>query len=581
VVEAAEPVPVTPRVSLIGDSTMAAMQWFSSSTLDIEGIVGRSYSTTLDAASCRRLVVTSCRGRLGGRPQSVLPLMRSTLAGQLGDVMVVMAGYDDYSITSAVDQIMVEAHSQGVERVLWLDYRTATTYVLPGGGSARAVYTANNIELAAVAARRADLRVLAWNSFSAQQTSWFANDGIHLTPTGAVALANFIKSALDAQPTLGRCRSTAPFRGTVDDGVEQSIAPATRLGFVPLAPVRVLDTRAAVTGASADKVGVGRTVSIDLGEHVPSDAGAAALSVTSVDGCTAGHLTVYDCGARPPTSNVNNPIGGTTAGMAITSMTNGRVCIYSSSATDLVVDLIGAFTPDGDPFHPMTPTRWVDTRGGAAQLALIRGDRGSGSETQIAIAGSGGVPADATAVWLNLTIADPVVGTVLTAYPGPCGSAPLASNVNARANRSTASAVLVGLGADGSICVRTHSGASHIVVDLAGWFGPGAGGLLYDVRQPVRRLDAREQGGPASTAAQSVRLDGVSILNVTVTGSIASGHVVVEPCGSNQVSSLINTAAHEATANVIAVGGDSSGNVCATPSAPAFLIVDQVAGFVR
>ena len=79
-------------------------------------------------------------------------------------------------------------------------------------------------------------------------------------------------------------------------------------------------------------------------------------------------------------------------------------------------------------------------------------------QTQLAMRGKGGIPQNATAVWLNLTVADPTTPTVLTAYPGPCGTPPLSSNVNARPLRSTASSVLVGLGDDGSVCVLTYVG---------------------------------------------------------------------------------------------------------------------------
>ena len=113
----------------------------------------------------------------------------------------------------------------------------------------------------------------------------------------------------------------------------------------------------------------------------------------------------------------------------------------------------------------------------AVQLPQIAGARAAPTETQLAMRGQGGIPANATAVWLNLTVADPTAATVLTAYPGPCGTPPLSSNVNARPQHSMASSVLVGLGTDGSICVLTYSGNSHIVVDVAGWFGPGSGGL--------------------------------------------------------------------------------------------------------
>ena len=565
-------------VSMIGDSTMAAMEWYSSASLDIMGVVANSYQLTFDAESCRRLVVPSCRGRFGGHPVSMLPLMRTTLRGRLGDVLVVMTGYDDASITSAIDQIMTEASSQGVERVLWLNYRTGGSYARPTPSALSVTYAQSNVELAAAAARRTDLQILDWDGYSAGQQSWFASDGIHLSPTGAFALATYIKSALDA---ADRCRAASPVQGALDAGTGTASIVPGGLGFVPRVPARVLDTRVpGFNGAvGVGNIGEGRTMSVDVGSLVAADAGAVAVSVTAVDSCAAGYLTIYGCGQRPPTSNVNYLPGRTTAGLAITPMLRGWMCVYASSRTDLVIDVIGAFTPGGDGFHPMTPTRWVDTRNGAAQLSSVRGERAAPSETQIAMRGVGAIPADATAVWLNLTVADPATETVLAAYPGPCGAPPLASNVNARPLHAMASAVLVGVGADGSVCVRTYAGRAQIVVDVAGWFAPGTGGLRYSSVAPQRLLDGREQGAAVTTAAQTVSIDGVAVLNVTVADSTGAGYVAISPCGSNVVSSLINTVPNETTANVIAVDGDATGNVCAVASVASHLIIDQVAVF--
>lgn len=563
-------------VSLIGDSTMAAMEWYSSSSTDILGIVANSYRMTFDAESCRRLVVPSCRGRFGGHPLSMLPLMQTTLRGHLGEVMVVMTGYDDASITSAIDQIMTEAKSQGVERVLWLNYRTGGSYARPTPNSLSVTYAQSNLELAAAAAKRSDLQVLDWDGYSAAQPGWFASDGIHLSPQGAVALAVYIKAALDG---ADRCRASAPSLGAVDPGTGAPSDVPGGLGFVPRTPARVLDTRVAGLngGVGSGNIGDGRTMAIDVATLVPADAGAAVLSVTAVDSCAAGYLTIYGCGLRPSTSNVNYVPGRTTAGLAITPLTRGWVCVYASRRTDLVIDVIGAFTSGGDGFHPLAPIRWVDTRGGG-QLSDLRGRRAAPGETQIAMRGVGAIPAEATAVWLNLTIADPASDTVLAAYPGPCGSAPLASNVNARSRHAMASAVLVGIGPDGSVCVRTFAGEADVVVDVAGFFAPG-GGLRYRTIEPRRLLDGRDRGAVATTVGQTVSIDGVAVLNVAVTGSVGSGHATVSPCGSNNVSSLVNTAPNEATANVIAVGGDAAGNVCAAASVPSYLIIDQVAVF--
>ena len=224
---------------------------------------------------------------------------------------------------------------------------------------------------------------------------------------------------------------------------------------------------------------------------------------------------------------------------------------------------MGAFTPDRDRFHPMTPTRWIDTRGGAVQLGEITGVRAATSQTQAAIRGQGGVPQDATAVWLNLTVADPTLPTVLTAYPGPCGTAPLSSNVNARAQALDR---LVGDGRHRRrwLCLRADlHRQSHIVVDVGGWFGPGDGGLAYRPAAPTRLLDTRLNGGqPTSRRDRRFTSTAVSVLNVVAVDSTALGFVTVRPCGSPLVSSLINTSPAENTANLTAVGGDAGGNVC-------------------
>ena len=578
-VAAATPPADAPPVSLIGDSTMAGMAWNSTTGNDPRDIVGNSYRLTFDAESCRRLVVGSCRGRFGSVPMSVLPLMRTTLNGRLGEAMVVMAGYDDASITNAVDQVMAEAEAQGVTRVFWLTYRTNTAYVLPGGLPAQFLYSTHNSELASAAQRHPSLRILDWDGFTANRANWFAGDGIHLDIDGAIGLATFIKAALDAEPAIGRCRNANALTGTIDTGTVPAIAPTEPSGFVAQAPRRVLDTRDKAQGGASRMLGAGRTVAIDLSQIVPANAAAAVISVTATGSCVAGYLTVFACGARPPTSNLNYEVGRTTAGLAITPLATGRACIFASNATDVIVDVMGAFTPDGDRFHPMTPTRWIDTRGATVQLGEITGARAAPTQTQLMMRGQGGIPAEATAVWLNLTVADPTSATVLTAYPGPCGTPPLSSNVNARAQRSTASSVLVGVGTDGSICVLTFTGSSHIVVDVAGWFGAGPGGLAYRAGQPVRLLDTRINGGLPTNSEIPIQVGAVSALNVVAVDSTALGFVSVRPCSSALVSSLINTTANEDTANLIAVGGDASGSVCVRSNIKSHLVVDQVATF--
>ena len=216
VVTAASPPVDAPPVSLVGDSTMAGMAWNSTTGNDPRDIVGNSYRLTFDAESCRRLVQASCRGRFGTVPLSVLPLMRSTLNGRLGEAMVVMAGYDD-----AVDHQRRRpgdgrGRSAGRESRLLADLSHQHRVRVARRSRGADLYSSHNSELAAAAKRHPSLKILDWDAFTVGQSTWFAADGIHLNLAGAVGLANFIKEALDAMPSIGRCRVANALTGSVD-----------------------------------------------------------------------------------------------------------------------------------------------------------------------------------------------------------------------------------------------------------------------------------------------------------------------------------------------------------------------------
>jgi Putative peptidoglycan binding domain len=584
------PVPTAPsaaRVTVIGDSTSAAMRWYdeATNTTSIYDVMGTSYDLLWSVESCRRLVAPSCIGRtdpgvgLKWRPVSVLPLMQTSLKGQLGQALVIMAGYDDVSIGAAIDGIMAEATAQGVSRVFWLTYRATGAY---GYGP---YYAAHNVRLQAAKVRYPNLTVLDWNSYSysqppAVQRSWFESDGIHMTRAGGTALAGFLKNAVDASD-VNACLAANAGAGVPAAAPGIPTAPtAVDTGYRPVAPVRVLDTRAGGVGGGAGKLGAGRTVTIDLASSAPAGAVSAALSVAAVGPCASGFLTVYACGTRPDASNVNYVSGRTTAGLAFSLLTGTTVCVYSSAAVDLIVDLVGAFAPGGQLFQPLPPTRWIDTRGNPS-VAPGLGALPGGYEFRVQIAGQGGVPDDARAAWLNLTAVSQGSAGGLLAYPGPCGAAPVASSVNVMGGRTAAAASLVGLGPDGEICLRSFGGAVHAVVDVSGWFGGAApGGLSYRAEVASRVLDTRTRAvAPVPGLDWGLPTDVVSVYNVAAVASSGPGFVSAKPCAVTAVSSLLNTVLLETVANVGAVGPGSDGQVCLRASVPTNYVVDRIGTF--
>jgi hypothetical protein len=124
-------------------------------------------------------------------------------------------------------------------------------------------------------------------------------------------------------------------------------------------PQRVYDSRLVGTG---DVVPAGGEVRIALGGFgVPADAAGVVVNVTTALAQGPGYASVYPCAAgRPDSSQVNmpDPRAASNAGI-VAPDANGEVCVFVSSPTHLVVDVMGWI---GAAFEGVTPTRLLDTR---------------------------------------------------------------------------------------------------------------------------------------------------------------------------------------------------------------------------
>ena len=240
--------------------------------------------------------------------------------------------------------------------------------------------------------------------------------------------------------------------------------------FVPLTPIRLLDTRLAGT-----KQPVGTDAAITLKVAATGSAVAAALNVTITEPTTATYLTVWPSDAgRPLASNLNAVAGETRPNMVIARLgPDGTVRIYNHSGTaHVVVDLLGLFASDripvlGGQFVGTTPVRILDTRGalgGRASTPL-----GAGETAAIVVVGRGGVPADATAVVMNVTATEATAPGYLTVWPDG-DNRPTASNLNMVAGDTVPNLVVVPLGPDGTVDVFNLAGSTHVLFDVVGWF---------------------------------------------------------------------------------------------------------------
>jgi hypothetical protein len=176
---------------------------------------------------------------------------------------------------------------------------------------------------------------------------------------------------------------------------------------------------------------------------------------------------------------------------------NGQVCVHSTVASDVVIDLQGWFGPTNPAFSATDPYRIVDTRigRGAPQQRVQPNSPLNVPIHGISVPVNGqnvAVPANAVAAIINVVATEPLAAGHLTVW-GCDGGPPVASNLNYVAGATVANGVISPIGPDGSICIYTHS-ASHMVVDIAGWLVDG-----YVAVTPERFVDTRYAIGPAPT----------------------------------------------------------------------------------
>lgn len=242
-------------------------------------------------------------------------------------------------------------------------------------------------------------------------------------------------------------------------------------------------------------------------------------------------------------------------------------------------------------FEPIDPVRVLDTRDGTGgHLGKVP----AGGAVAVPVASR--LPADATAVVLNVTVVEPSAFGFITAYSGT--TRPGTSNANTdQIGEIAANLVVVPLG--GSTDVRVYASMdTHLVVDLLGWFVPAAGSTAgrYRAVDPAgaRILDTRNESAtpPALAARRAVPVRGRAgvpatgvravALNVTVTETAVPGWLQVVPTGGTTApggSSNVNvTTAGQTVANLVLVPVGADGSVTLVGSLVGHVVVD-VAGW--
>lgn len=231
------------------------------------------------------------------------------------------------------------------------------------------------------------------------------------------------------------------------------MSPDAALGLEPIVPRRLFDSR---EGDGGGRLAADRVIEVEA-VLSGSDAEAVALSVTAIKPDGFGFVTAWPCGTpRPLVANLNTAPQVTRPNYANVRVGNGKVCLYTSGTTDLVIDVLGEYRPTATArYTPVGPTRILDTRPGAD------GHRYHSSNlAELLPLG------DVVAGQMNLSAIRPSGAGFTTGYACLTEPWPGTANVNYAAGDTATTLALVGSDA-GYGCVY-NSAPTNVVADLYG-----------------------------------------------------------------------------------------------------------------
>jgi hypothetical protein len=375
----------------------------------------------------------------------------------------------------------------------------------------------------------------------------------------------------------------------VDDSGTKTFTTNVTTGgstYVPVAPTRVLDTRAPIGVASVGKVSAGHSIAVNVlngvsGAPAASTITAVVLNVTVTQPTAGGFISAYPDGtAVPKSSNLNFSTGETVPNLTTVMVgQDGKVDLYTTATTHLVADIEGYYVAgaSGAGYHPISPDRVLDTRKGTGAPAQAVGP---GKSITLRLAGNGSIPAaGVAAVAMNVTVTQPTQGGVITAFPAG-GNTPNSSNVNYSAGETVPNMAIIKIGSGGAVEFTNNSkGTVQLVVDVSGYY-TSTGGDAFIPMAPWRALDTRNGTGqesslhyPAAPNSNAVwffddEFDGSGywsgdstaaavVLNVAVTQPTASGVLIAYPGPTLPTASNINFSTGETVPAMVMVASNA------------------------
>jgi hypothetical protein len=390
----------------------------------------------------------------------------------------------------------------------------------------------------------------------------------------------------------------ANYQYTVDATLPCPISPATLsagasctldVAFAPLSAGAHNNAQITITDNSGNVVGATQTVGL-TGTGIVLSSIAVTAASTSIANYTTEQFTATGTYSDNSTANLTNLVTWSSSSTnAATINATGLVTALAIGPTNITATL-GTVTSNtfqltigsGLQFYPLTPCRVADTRTSAG----FTGPQGppylaGGTSRSFPVVGFCGVPANATAYSLNVTVV-PRTGELGFLTTWPTGQPqPLASTLNSPVGEVVANAALVPAGTNGDISIYA-SDDTDVLFDVNGYFAPpGTSELQFYPLTPCRVADTRQgagftgtQGPPSLSGGTSRNFAVAGLCGVPATAAAYSLNVTVVPTGgvlnylttwptgqAKPLASTLNSPGGQVVANAALVPAGTNGDI--------------------